>query len=324
MVTLNEDIEDDENYSDEDEPTRPSNIPSNAKWNAFNNKWELGKTNAEGNPIGEQKWWLAPKGYLCCHTFFYGDSGDTMSFTRYHEDGTPSRIGSYVDGQPNGNITWIRSEKTTIEEYPKNANKNVQKTVSTIRDGYTVEEHYFDKEDNEIQEPYIGDEEISELLKRMGVLNRFYVKQNWDKLFSESKELETDNLLEDDQDTIKVVYYKAKALYELNSRQVNEEIEELAQEIRDLKTVEIWDYLEQFKIIKEALNFANTILGDDDESDRETDPSDKYESLKYPHGAISADGSYIAVGSQDSGQICVYFHIRIVFIGSIHDKYKFT
>lgn len=36
-----------------DEPTRPSNVPTDAVWNAGENEWELGEKNAAGNHVGE-------------------------------------------------------------------------------------------------------------------------------------------------------------------------------------------------------------------------------------------------------------------------------
>lgn len=182
------------------EPQRPNTVPAEARWNAAGNEWETGKNNADGDPIGEWKWWLAPKGYLCCHTIYQGEEGNVMSFTCYHEDGTPSRIGTYIDGQPFGTITWIRSDSPTIEQYPPNAGPNVWKTISTIKNGYTIEEHYYDKEGKEIQELYIGDVEISELMKKMGVMDRFYIDKDWKRLLAEAHEVLDENVAGDDDD----------------------------------------------------------------------------------------------------------------------------
>jgi len=328
-----DDAEDDDDTDEDmsaDGPPRPASVPADARWNAGENEWESGEYNAQGNPVGEWKWWLAPKGYLCCHTFYKGENGEVMTFTRYHEDGTPSRIGTYVNGEPFGNITWIRSDHPTIEEYPGNAGEKVWKTVSTVRNGYTVEEHYYDKDGHEIQEPFIADMEASEWMKTLAVLDSFYLQKDWKRLlagtneaiFKELAENEDDEDEDEDHrdrelDQVKLAYYKAIAVYELKGRVIDDDIRELAEVIDDkLRFMTIWHFLPEYKTAIAASEFSRSILGHDDEEEddddnsehgegdwQELDLDEKYVEIDYPHAAISPDGKYIVVGWQDSVHI---------------------
>lgn len=243
--------------NDENEPQRPATVPAEARWNAAEGEWESGKTNAQGNPVGEWKWWLAPKGYLCCATIYEGEDGEVMSYTRYHEDGTPSRIGRYIGGQPFGETIWLRSDNPTIEQYPPAAGKNVFKTVSIVKGGYTIEEHYYDKQGNEIQEAYISNTEISELIKQLGIMDRYYLDKNWKHLYEAADRLiESGDAEEDDKDQMNVVYYKAYAQYQLSGEQQPENLEDLADEIINLYSFSLWDYLKEDNIYRSALRFA--------------------------------------------------------------------
>ena len=135
------------------EPERPANVPAEARWNEEENEWELGEYDEDGNMIGEWKWWLAPNGHLVCHTFFEDDGSEDMTFTRYHQDGTISQKGQYVDGVPQGEFFSQKSHNVTTEIYNP---RGGFKAITTFENGYVVEEHYFDENDNEIGEPYIA------------------------------------------------------------------------------------------------------------------------------------------------------------------------
>ncbi len=245
---------------DANEPARPASVPAEARWNAGEGEWEIGKSNAKGNPVGEWKWWLAPKGYLCCHTIYEGEDGDVMTFTRYHEDGTPSRSGKYVNGQPFGEINFYRSDNPTTEHYPTGAGENVWKTVSIMKNGYTVEEHYYDKDGNEVQEAYISNTELSELLKKMGVANRLYVEKFWKQLLEAAQDLIESGVAEDDdQDQMKAVYYKAYAQYQLNGGKDIATLEDDADTILDLHTFTMAPFFNAYNIARSALRFARYI-----------------------------------------------------------------
>ena len=132
---------------------RPSNVPADARWDANENEWETGENNEDGNPIGEWKWWLAPNGHLVCHTFYKDDGSEDMSFTRFHQDGTFSQKGTYVDGVQHGEFISQKSVNETTENYNP---RDGFKAVTTFEEGYVVEEHYFDEDGNEIGEAYIA------------------------------------------------------------------------------------------------------------------------------------------------------------------------
>ena len=137
------------------EQDRPSTVPAEARWNADENEWEIGEYDEDGNMIGEWKWWLAPNGHLVCHTFFENDGSEDMTFTRFHQDGTFSQKGQYKDGVQHGEFISQQSVNETTEIYNP---RDGFKAVTTFDEGYVIEEHYFDKDGNEIGEPYIAEQ----------------------------------------------------------------------------------------------------------------------------------------------------------------------
>lgn len=292
-------------------PDRPSTVPVEANWNASENEWEIGENNAQGNPIGTWKWWLAPNGHLCCETIYHGEDGQAFSFTRFHPDGTPSRKGIYLNGQPVGRISWYRSENPTLEQYPnQKAGENVYETVQVVKGGYCVEEYYYDKEGNEVQEPYISNYEASELIQRMAVLNHMYQNKDWKNSVIEVNKTLEEGVAEDyKEDTMRLLYYKAFSLYQLNSQESNTEIEEILEELLNMHDFMIWSFLDEHLYLDDAIQFANSIL-EREEVKPGTTPDYKF--LDYPHAAISPDDNYIAVGSQDSSHI-VYSKKNEVF-----------
>lgn len=137
------------------EAKRSVTVFKNAVWVEADNEWELGKRNKDGDMVGEWKWWLAPEGHLVCHTFFTKTQSEgKMTYTRYHQDGTVSRKGSYLDGEPHGITISIKSENPTTENF--NPRVDCWKAVTTFKYGYVVEEHYFNKQGKEIHKPYIA------------------------------------------------------------------------------------------------------------------------------------------------------------------------
>jgi hypothetical protein len=238
------------------EPKRPETVPAEAKWNGSENEWELGKRNKFRREVGEWKWWQAPEGYLCCHTFYEGDGGDTFSFTRFHPDGTPSRKGRYVNGQPAGQITWIRSDKPTIENYPENAGENVWTTVSTIKHGFTVEEHYFDKNNREIQEPYIADREPDENEKHAETLIRFLVDKNWRRALEEADLMLENEFYDGNEGLVLALYAKLVSRFFLNGEIIDKEMEGLAERISKAHTFSLWAYLKESRPVIMGLRFA--------------------------------------------------------------------
>ncbi|MDR2920425.1 MAG: hypothetical protein LBV72_13815 [Tannerella sp.] len=261
--------------SADDEPERPAHIPSEAVW-CGDGEWAWGKNNADGNSVGEWKWWTAPTGHLVCDTTYEGDSGNDFTFTRYHEDGTLSETGRYIGGQLFGDLTYYRSDNPTTEDYPAKAGPDVYRTVIANKNGCKAEEHYYDKQGNECQEPYISNVEMSELLKKMSVIDRFYIEKDWKHLLEAADELiESGEAEDDDMDQMKVTYYKTYASYQLAGKENITDLEEDADTILDLYSFTLWPFLSEFNIARSALRFAYyikaqlAISGDDWEEARD-------------------------------------------------------
>ncbi len=290
-----------EEYGNEG-PERPATVPAEAKWNAAENEWEIGEKNAQGHPVGNWKWWLAPNGHLCCETNYHGEDGQAFSFTRFHPDGTPSRKGTYLNGQPVDRISWFRSQNPTQEHYPyQKAGEDVYETVQVVKGGFCVEEYYYDKEGNEIQTPYISDLEVSALIQKMAVLNHMHLNHDWKNSVIEVNKVLEEGIAEGHkEDKMRLLYYKAYSLHQLNNKESNEEIEKTLEELLELHDFLIWPFLEVHAYLNDAVHFANSILGREEES---AGTSPDYKFLDYPHAAISPDDNYIAVGSQDSSHI---------------------
>jgi len=132
--------------------TKPEGVPAEAIWVAADNEWELGKKNSDGENVGEWKWWLAPNGHLCCHTF-YDDEGEMLNYTRYHPDGTFSQKCSYEDGERTGDLIAQRSVNATSENaIPPQAPENVFKMIHTYDDGDIIATKLFDVDGNELDQ----------------------------------------------------------------------------------------------------------------------------------------------------------------------------
>jgi len=289
-----------------DEPEKPETVPAEAKWIDGEGEWEIGQNNDQGNPVGLWKWWLAPTGHLCCETIYHGDDGNAFSFTRFHPDGTPSRKGVYINGQPAGKISWFKSENPTTEHYPhQKAGENVYETVQVIKGGYCVEEYYYNKDGNEVQEPYVSNFEVSQFLQKMAVLDHMFQNKDWKNIVEESNQTLAENLAKDHkEDQMRLLYFKALGLYHLNQKKSDPEIEETLNELLQLHNFQIWTFLDDHKYLDDAVSFAKTILKiENEEKTTNQRKEHNYRFLDYPHAAISPDDKYIALGSQDSPHI---------------------
>lgn len=138
---------------------RPITVPKEAIWNASQNEWELGEKNDQGKYIGEWKWWLAPKGHLCCHTLF-DDKGNMLSFKRFHPNGEVSRYGTFENGEQIEDV-YLKSSEPTSEVFAfGNSDDKVYKAVKIK--GIPVSFDYYDKDDNHLNPPVTQKELISE------------------------------------------------------------------------------------------------------------------------------------------------------------------
>ncbi len=137
---------------------RPTTVPKEAIWNATQNEWELGIKNEQGNYIGEWKWWLAPKGHLCCHTFF-DDKGNMLNFKRFHPNGEISRYGTFENGEQIEDV-YLKSSEPTSEIFAfGNSDNKVYKAVK--KPGTPVSFDYYDKDDKHLNPPIIQKQLIS-------------------------------------------------------------------------------------------------------------------------------------------------------------------
>ncbi len=128
------------------EPKRPKDVPQNAIWNSQNGEWETGAKNSDGKMIGEWKWWLAPNGHLCCHSFF-DDNGQMVSFKRFHPNGEVSQYGEVGDNGKFKERVYVRTEGETTEIFPV---QSATVWTAKVRPGVPVSYDLFDKDGNQI------------------------------------------------------------------------------------------------------------------------------------------------------------------------------
>lgn len=94
-------------------PTRPSIVPENAQWAAHDREWVDGVSDDNGRKHGLTQYYRED-GTLCCATL-YEHGKPQGPFTRYHENGEPSRTGNFVDGELHGTNVFTRSTEQTSE-----------------------------------------------------------------------------------------------------------------------------------------------------------------------------------------------------------------
>ena len=128
-------------------PQRPAHIPQGASWDPTSHEWGFGTKNAQGAYVGEWKWWLAPDGHLCCNTFF-DDSGNMISFKRFHPNGEVSREGTFENGVALSDVYYRSTGETNEVFADNNENPHVWKAVK--RNGVPVTFDYFDKQGNHL------------------------------------------------------------------------------------------------------------------------------------------------------------------------------
>lgn len=137
---------------------RPTTVPQEAIWNSSQKEWEIGVKNVQGNYIGEWKWWLAPKGHLCCHTFF-DDDGKIVSFKRFHPNGEVSRYGTFENGVQIEDV-YLKSSEPTSEVFAYGSSDDkVFKAVK--KPGAPVSFDYYDKDGIHLNPVIIQKELIS-------------------------------------------------------------------------------------------------------------------------------------------------------------------
>lgn len=93
---------------------RHKEIPENAVFNQEHNEWELGQKDENGKNIGEWNYWLVKTGKLCCKTIFE-PKNNSLTFTRFHNDGTYSWKGQMKNDKLIGISYFQKSQNETTE-----------------------------------------------------------------------------------------------------------------------------------------------------------------------------------------------------------------
>lgn len=136
--------------SSPDERPRPRSVPAGAYWDASDNEWVLPEKNAAGQFHGLVKWWR-PDGTLCCVTEHVAGKPHG-AFTRYHENGEPSRTGTFVRGTLHGTNVFTRSTAPTTENFPSGLGKHIWRCEMDFVDGRMAEGRLFDREGRRVME----------------------------------------------------------------------------------------------------------------------------------------------------------------------------
>lgn len=94
-------------------PPRPKGVPAAAQWIEAEQEWELAPKDARGKKHGKVTWWRRDATIVCECEYAHGVAHG--AFTRYHDDGKPSRTGTFVKGKMHGIDTAYRSATPTTE-----------------------------------------------------------------------------------------------------------------------------------------------------------------------------------------------------------------
>jgi antitoxin component YwqK of YwqJK toxin-antitoxin module len=135
---------------DPDQRPRPAGVPEGAYWDASDNEWVLPEKNPAGQFHGLVKWWR-PDGTMCCATD-HVDGKPHGTFTRFHENGEPSRVGAFVKGTLQGTNVFTRSTAQTTENFPAGLGKHIWRCEMDFVNGSMTEGRLFDRENRRVME----------------------------------------------------------------------------------------------------------------------------------------------------------------------------
>jgi hypothetical protein len=110
----------------------------------------LPEKNAADQFHGLVKWWR-PDGTLCCATD-HVDGKPHGSFTRFHENGEPSRTGIFVRGTLHGVNVFTRSTAHTTENFPSGLGKHIWRCEMDFVDGTMAEGRLYDRDGRRVME----------------------------------------------------------------------------------------------------------------------------------------------------------------------------
>ncbi len=128
----------------------PAHVPAAATWDADGGEWCLSERDDEGRRHGSVAWWRAD-GTRCCVTDYLHGTAHGR-FQRFHDDGSPSRTGIFVEGQLEGTNVFLRSDAPTRETFPAGMADTVWRCEMDYEAGRVVAARAYDREGNRVLE----------------------------------------------------------------------------------------------------------------------------------------------------------------------------
>lgn len=124
---------------------KPKNIEESAWWNDREYQWETGEFNKEAKKTGKWYSWRYA-GTLACEVDYNNDGQLHGLVKRFHDDGTVSREGNYVNGKESGVHNFYRSSEYTQESFMNRLPALIWKHEVTYNNGNATADRYFTKD----------------------------------------------------------------------------------------------------------------------------------------------------------------------------------
>lgn len=172
---------------------KPEGVPQEAVWDPEDEEWCTGKRRANGDGIGEWKWWDAEEGFLICHAFF-DDSSKLISAKRFHPNGELAEDIFYDEDGNHISIHFMSTDYTE-EDFPESCFKNAWK-AERIAGVSPKAYRFYDKQgnllslenDSKLEELKVGpeNETAEQAVKRLDkVIDLIQKSENVDEDFLE-------------------------------------------------------------------------------------------------------------------------------------------
>ena len=124
---------------------RPPGVPADARFNPDDEQWERG-AKVRGKNVGPWTWWRVDGSRACATTF--DDEGRLHGeFSRFHPDGSVSRVGTFSHGQHTGRESFYRAQRPSVEHFPVAASSVARMVLD--HDAEDEEVHYYDRRGRE-------------------------------------------------------------------------------------------------------------------------------------------------------------------------------
>ncbi len=124
---------------------RPPGVPDDARFNPDEEQWERG-AKVRGKNVGPWIWWRAD-GSRACATSFDEEGRLHGDFSRFHPDGTVSRVGTFSHGQHVGRESFYRARSASVEHFPVEARSVARMVLDHEAEDEQV--RYYDKRGRE-------------------------------------------------------------------------------------------------------------------------------------------------------------------------------